>query len=180
MKTKVALSVIAGLAFSATAFASTPASYDTKFNVSANVPDSAHITDPDGKPVTEVDVVLVASPSGKMEATVGDLYLWNNDVNKLDVSLILDDAGVGAGAPFTLKSTQGGTLNKMTYSIETIDSAGTKKFATSGASQDYTLTANGTHGEHEVAFHFISDEDYDKLGQGHYTGVVYANVNAKA
>ncbi len=43
MKTKTMLSVLAGLVMSASAMASTPASYDTKFNVSANVPDSATI-----------------------------------------------------------------------------------------------------------------------------------------
>ncbi|QKJ88637.1 hypothetical protein PMPD1_3723 [Paramixta manurensis] len=180
MKTKVALSVLAGLAFSASALADTPASYDTKFNVSANVPDSAHITDPSGKPITDLDVVLTPAASGFMEATTPVLKLWNNDVSKLEVTLIMDDSQAATGSNFTLYSTQGGALNDMTYKINAITSAGSKQFAASGATQDYTLVANGTHGELPITFNFVSDKQYTDLGQGNYTGVVYANVNAKA
>jgi hypothetical protein len=68
MKTQTMLSVLAGLVMSASAMASTPASYDTKFNVSANVPDSATITDPGGRPITDMDVELTPAASGYMEA----------------------------------------------------------------------------------------------------------------
>lgn len=43
MKVNV-LSAIVAIAISGSALAATPQSYDTKFNVSANVPDSAMIT----------------------------------------------------------------------------------------------------------------------------------------
>lgn len=178
MKTKVALSVLAGLVMSASALAATPQSYDTRFNVSANVPDSAMIVDPSGKPVTDVDVVLVPAASGYMEAQTDTLMLWNNDVTKLDVSLVMDDSQSATGDAFTLYSTQGGTLNSMTYKISTITSAGSQEFAKSGDSKDYALKANGTHGEMPVVFKFVSDKAYDALGQGNYTGVVYANVVA--
>ena len=179
MKTKVALSVLAGLVMSASALASTPQSYDTRFNVSANVPDSAKIIDPSGKPVTEVDVVLVAKESGYMEAETDTLKLWNNDVTKLDVSLVLDDSQSATGEAFTLYSTQGGTLNTMTYKISTVTTAGTQEFAKSGDSKNYALTAQGTtHADMPLRFRFVSDKTYDALGQGNYTGVVYANVVA--
>ncbi|NIH92223.1 hypothetical protein FHW31_003698 [Enterobacter asburiae] len=180
MKTKSAIAILTGLVLSASAMADTPASYDTKFNVSANVPDSAHITDPSGKPITDMDVVLTPAASGFMEATTDIVKLWNNDVNKLDVTLTLDDSQSATGGDFTLYSTEGGTLNSMTYKINAISSEGTKQFATSGSAQDYTLVANGTHGELPVKFHFVSNKAYTDLGQGNYTGVVYANVNAKA
>ena len=182
MKTKIVLSSLAVMMFSASALATTPASYDTKFNVSANVPDSAHIVTPDGKPVTDVDIELTANGlvGNKMEAKSPLLMLWNNDVNKLDVTLVMDDSQSATGGAFTLYSTQGGVLNSMTYKINTIDGTGTKSFATSGATQDYTLTANGTHGQLPLQWQFVSDADYTALGQGQYTGVVYANVNAKA
>lgn len=180
MKTKVALSVLAGLMFSASALAATPASYDTKFNVSANVPDSVHITDPSGRPVTDIDVVMTAAASGYMEAQTPPLKIWNNDVSKLDVTMVLDDGQAASGSAFTLYSTQGGTLNPMSYQIKTLTSAGFKTFATSGVSNDYTLVANGTtHSELPVVFQFVSDGKYDTLAQGNYTGVVYANVSTK-
>ncbi|AJQ98921.1 hypothetical protein M988_2330 [Hafnia paralvei ATCC 29927] len=179
MKTQTMLSVLAGLVMSASAMASTPASYDTKFNVSANVPDSATITDPGGRPITDMDVELTPAASGYMEAQTTALKLWNNDVTKLEVALTLDDSQSVTGDAFTLYSTQGGTLNDMTYKISTITAAGSQEFAASGDSKDYTLNANGTHGELPLMFKFVSDKKYDALGQGNYTGVVYANVNAK-
>ncbi|QHM73472.1 hypothetical protein [Mixta intestinalis] len=179
MKTKFMLSVLAGLVVSASAMASAPASYDTKFNVSANVPDSVKITDPDGRPVTEVDVVLEAAPSGKMEAEVRDLKLWSNNVADTAVQLVMDDAGVATGDAFTLVNTDGGTMKSMTYKINTvIEGADAQYFNNSGDSNDYTLTVNGTHAELPVAFQFTSIDNYDTLGQGLYTGVVYANVVA--
>jgi len=178
MKAKVLLAALIGTAISASAFAATPASYDTKFNVSANVPDSAMITDPSGVPVTDVDVELVPAASGKMEAETQLLKLWNNDVSGLDVSLTMDDSQAVTGDAFSLYSTQGGSLKNMTYTISTVTDAGTTDFATSGDTNDYTLNANGTHGELPVVFRFVSDADYTALGQGHYTGVVYANVVA--
>lgn len=180
MKTKTLLSIFVGMAVSASALASTPASYDTKFNVSANVPDSVLITDAGGVPVTEVDVVLTAAPSGYMEANTETLKLWNNDVSGLDVTLTMDDSQSSTGDAFTLYSSQGGVLNSMTYKISTITSAGEAQFAASGDSNDYTLVANGTHGELPVQFKFVSDSLYKDLGKGNYTGVVYANVVAKA
>jgi len=177
MKTKVALSVLLALAFSGSVLANTPASYDTKFNVSANVPDSAHITDPSGKPVTDLDVVLTPADSGKMEAMTGPLKLWNNDVSKLEVSLIMDDAQSATGSAFTLYSD---TMVPMQYAIEASSNGLSKSFPTSGSTQDYTLNADGTHGELPIRFKFVSTKDYTDLGQGNYTGVVYANVNAKA
>jgi hypothetical protein len=179
MKTKFMLSVLAGLVVSASAMASTPASYDTKFNVSANVPDSVKITDPDGRPVTEVDVVLEAAPSGKMEAEVRDLKLWSNNVADTSVELVMDDAGMATGEAFTLFNTDGGTMKSLAYKIATATTAGPQEFVNSGDSNDYTLTVNGTHAELPVAFQFTSIADYDTLGQGLYTGVVYANVVAK-
>lgn len=178
MKAKV-LSAIVAMAISASALAITPPSYDTKFNVSANVPDGAMITDPGGRPITDLDVVLTPAASGKMEAQTEQLSLWNNDVSKLDVSLTLDDSSVATGGAFTLSSTQGDVLNKMTYQISTITASGAQLFAKSGDTNDFTLTANGTHGEMPVVFKFVSDEDYNAIGQGNYTGVVYANVVAK-
>lgn len=182
MKQKVlALSIITGLVFSASALATTPGSYDTKFNVSANVPEGAYIADASGKPITDVDVELTPAASGKMETTTQLMKLWNNDVNKLEVTLIMDDSQAGTGDKFTLYTGgESDTLGSMTYQISTVSSAGTKAFAASGDTQDYTLTANGTHGELPVKFKFVSDKNYTDLGQGNYTGVVYANLNAKA
>lgn len=181
MKHKVALTVLATLLVSASALATQPAQYDTKFNVSANVPDGAMITNPDGTPVTDVDIELVANgASKKMEAHSPELYLWNNDVTKLDVSLILDDQTAPTGSKFTLTSVQGGSLQKMTYNISTLTSGPKQSFVNSGDSKDFKLKANGTHGEMPVVFHFVSDADYNTLGQGNYKGVVFANVNAKA
>ena len=179
MKTKFILSVLSGLLFSASALAATPVSYDTKFNVSANVPDSAKITDPSGRPITDIDIMLRPAASGKMEAETSALKLWNNDVEKLEVQLTLDDSQTASGAPFTLYSTQSGKLDEMTYKIATVTSAGSQLFSTSGETKSYTLSANGTHGELPVVFKFVSDKNYDVLGQGLYTGVVYANVVAK-
>lgn len=178
MKAKILLSAVIASALSASAFAATPASYDTKFNVSANVPDSAMITDPSGKPVTDLDVELIPAASGKMEAETQLLKLWNNDVTGTDVSLTMDDSQSATGDAFTLYSTQGGSLHSLTYQISTISESGTQSFATSGDTMDYALTANGTHAELPVVFKFVSDADYNTLGQGHYTGVVYANVVA--
>lgn len=180
MKTQVALSVLAGLVFSASALADTPASYDTKINVSANVPDSAHITDASGKPITDLDVVLKPASSGFMEATTPVLKLWNNDVEGRDVSLIIDDSQAANGGSFILYSRQGGVLNSMTYRIDTMTTAGTTRYTTSGQSEDFALVANGTHSELPITFNFISDARYADLGQGNYTGVIYANVNARA
>lgn len=179
MKTKFILSAFAGLVLSASALAATPASYDTKFNVSANVPDSAKITDPSGRPITDIDVMLRPAASGKMEAETQALKLWNNDVQKLTVLLTLDDSQAATGAPFKLYSTQNGKLDEMTYQITTLTSAGSQVFTTSGQSREYTLGANGTHGELPVVFKFISNQNYDALGQGLYSGVVYANVVVK-
>lgn len=179
MKTKNMLFVTAGLLMSASTIAATPASYDTKFNVSANVPDSATITDPSGRPITDMDVELTPAASGYMEAQTKLLKLWNNDVAKLQIALTLDDSQSVKGDAFTLYSTQGDKLNDMAYKISTVTAAGSKDFSTSGDSNDYTLIANGTHGELPVMFKFVSNKKYDALGQGSYTGVVYANVNAK-
>jgi hypothetical protein len=179
MKAKIAVSVLAGLMMSASALAATPQSYDTRFNVSANVPDSAMITDPSGRPVTDLDVELIPAASGRMEAQTIALKLWNNDVASLDVALTMDDSQSATGDSFMLYSTQGGTLNSMSYKVSTVTSAGTQEFAMSGDSQDYSLVANGTHGELPVVFRFVSDKNYDELGQGNYTGVVYANLVAK-
>lgn len=179
MKNKIAISALA-LLVSASAFAVTPAKYDTKFNVSANVPEGAYITSPDGTPVTDVDIELIANAaSGKMEAMSPELALWNNDATKLDVSLVMDDATVATGNKFSLTSTQDGRLQKMTYSISTLTNGPQQTFTNSGDSKDFALTANGAHGELPIIFHFVSDADYKALGQGYYTGVVYANVNAK-
>ena len=179
MKTTLILSAIAGLALSTSALAATPTSYDTKFNVSANVPDSVKITDPSGRPITDLDVALVPAPSGKMEAETTALKLWNNDVKKLDVSLTLDDSQSATGDAFTLYTTQGGKLDTLTYKISTFTTTGSQLFSASGETKDFTLSANGTHGELPVVFKFVSDKNYDALGQGQYTGVVYANVVAK-
>lgn len=179
MKTKILISALAALAMSTSALATTPQSYDTRFNVSANVPDGVMITDPSGKPVTDFDVALVPAASGRMEAQTIALKLWNNDVTKLEIGLTLDDSQSAAGDAFTLYSAQGNTLNTLNYKISTITNAGTKEFAVSGDAFDYTLQANGTHGELPVIFKFVSDKNYSELGQGNYTGVVYANVVAK-
>lgn len=180
MKTKIALSILSGLVMSVSALAATPDTYDTRFNVSANVPDSAMITDPSGKPVTDLDVEMIPAASGRMEAQTVALKLWNNDVTKLDVALTMDDSQSATGDAFTLYSTQGGTLNSMSYKVSTVTSAGTQEFANSGETYDYSLVANGTHGELPVFFKFVSDKNYDELGQGNYTGVVYANLAAKS
>lgn len=177
MKIKVVLS-LAGLLVSASALAATPQSYDTRFNVSANVPDGAMITDPSGRPVTDLDVELVPAASGRMEAQTSALKLWNNDVTQLNVRLTLDDSQSASNAPFTLYSTQGGTMNEMTYKITSITSAGSHEFTNSGGEADYTLMANAGHGELPVVFKFVSDKEYQSLGQGNYSGVVYANVVA--
>ncbi|MFI8416072.1 hypothetical protein ACQKDS_06355 [Serratia sp. NPDC078593] len=179
MKTKVIITALAGLLVSASSLAASPANYDTKFNVSANVPDSAKITDPSGRPITDMDVELVPAASGKMEAQTAALKLWNNDVNKLDIALTLDDSQSATGGAFTLYSTGGGKLSDLTYKISAVTGNGSQEFATSGESKDFSLVANGTHGELPVAFKFVSDKKYDELGQGMYTGVVYANVVAK-
>ena len=176
---KLILTTLAGLSLSASALAATPASYDMKFNVSANVPDSAKITDPSGRPITNMDVELVPAASGKMEAETQALKLWNNDVDKLSVMLTLDDSQSSTGSAFKLYSTQSGKLSEMTYKVSTFTSAGSQLFSTSGESKEYTLAANGTHGELPVVFKFVSDQNYDALGQGLYTGVVYANLVVK-
>lgn len=179
-KQKIAFAVLAAFMVSGSAFATQPASYDTKFNVSANVPEGAIITGPDGTPITDVDIELVANGSSKkMEALSPELYLWNNDVSKLDVSLVMDDKTAPTGSQFSLTSTQDGRLQKMTYSINTITTGPQQTFTNSGDSKDFTLAPNGSHGELPIVFHFVSDADYNAIGQGHYTGVVYANVNAK-
>ncbi|HBN0576922.1 TPA: hypothetical protein L1N21_000995 [Escherichia coli] len=178
MKVNV-LSAIVAIAISGSALAATPQSYDTKFNVSANVPDSAMIIGPGGRPITDLDVVLTPAASGKMEAQTEQLSLWNNDVNSPEVSLTLDDSSVADGGAFTLSSTQGDVLNTMTYKISTVTADGAQEFAQSGDSKDYTLKANGTHAEMPVVFKFVSDADYSTIGQGNYSGVVYANVVAK-
>ncbi|MFU9139088.1 hypothetical protein [Erwinia tasmaniensis] len=176
---KKTVSILATLIFSTSAFAATPGKYDTKFNISANVPDSANITDPSGRPITDMDIVMKPAASGKMEADTPPLKLWNNDVNKLEVGLTLDDSNSANGDAFTLFSTQGEELNSMTYKIVTLTSAGNQVFATSGTTKDYNLVANNTHGELPINFRLISDKDYDQLGQGMYKGTVYANVVAK-
>lgn len=176
---KKTLTVLAALGFSASSMAVTPESYDTKFNVSANVPDSAVITDPSGRPVTNLNVEMVPAPSGNMEALVPALKLWNNDLTKLEIALTLDDGNSAKGDAFTLMSTNGDVLNSMTYKIRSITSNGSKTFESSGDTYDYTLAANGKHGELPISFRFISNEPYSNIGQGAYTGTVYANVVAK-
>ena len=182
MKSKIVIVLpsLAALIMSASALAVTPQSYDTRFNVSANVPDGAMITDPSGKPLTDLDVELVPAASGFMEAQTAVVKLWNNDVEKLEVSLTLDDSQSASGDAFTLYSSQGGALNSMTYKISAITGDGTNIYDTSGKSYDFTLKANGTHGELPITFKFVSDKNYTDLGQGNYSGLVYANVVAKA
>ncbi|GLR07776.1 hypothetical protein COO59_10185 [Mixta theicola] len=179
MKTKFILSAMTGLALSASALAATPVSYDTKFNVSANVPDSAKITDPSGRPITDMDITMTPAASGKMEAETSALKLWNNDVEKLEVLLTLDDSQAATGDAFRLYSTQGGKLDEMNYKISTFTNTGSQVFSASGDTKNYTLGANGTHGELPIVFKFVSDKNYDALGHGLYTGVVYANVVVK-
>lgn len=176
---KKTVSVLAALMFSTSALAAAPEKYDTKFNISANVPDSANITDPSGRPITDMDVVMKPAASGKMEVETPPLKLWNNDVQKLEVGLTLDDSNSANGDAFTLFSNQGEALNSMTYKIVTLTSTGSQVFATSGTTKDYSLVANKTHGELPIIFRLVSDKDYDQLGQGMYKGTVYANVVAK-
>ncbi|KGA32968.1 hypothetical protein [Pectobacterium odoriferum] len=179
MKTKLLMTAMAGLLASSAAFAATPGSYDTKFNVSANVPDSARITDPSGRPVTELDVVLEPAPSGKMEAQTVPLKLWNNNVSNLDISLKLDDSQSADGSKFTLYGTDGNTLSSLTYQINTITEAGAQNYVNSGESKVFSLkAASANHAELPIVFKFVSDNEYEKLGTGKYTGVVYANVTA--
>lgn len=173
------LAAIATLLLPLAVTAATPGKYDTKFNVTANVPDSAMITDPGGRPVTDMLVELTPAASGKMEAQTTALRLWNNDVSKLEMSLTLDDGNAATGGAFNLTSTQGDVLNDLTYKITTISANGNQEFANSGDTKDYTLLPNGSHGELPVFFRFVSDRNYDQLGQGSYSGTVYANVVAK-
>lgn len=184
---KFTISLLATLAMSASALAATPASYDTKFNVSANIPDDAKITDPGGMPITNMDIEMVPAASGKMEGSSPMLKLWNNGIDKLNVSLILDDSQASTGEAFTLYSTQGGTLSDMSYQVSTITSdsdngAKAKKFTNSGDTLDYTLKASADqkHGELPLVFKFVSTKNYSELSQGHYTGVVYANLVVKS
>lgn len=176
---KKTVTVLGAMVFSASALAAAPASYDTKFNVSANVPDSAMITDAGGRPISDINVEMVAAASGRMEATVPALKLWNNDPQKLEVTLTLHDGNVSDNQPFNLFSTQGDVLNSMTYEIHAITSGAPKKFPTSGSNNDFTLLSTGSHGELPVVFRFVSNEEYKDLGQGHYSGTVYANLSAK-
>lgn len=177
---KIALALLTVLA-SASVLAVTPANYDSKFNVSANVPEGAFISDPNGNPVTDVDIELTVNPqTNKMDALSPELALWNNDSSKLEVSLIMDDAIVATGNQFSLTSTQNNRLQKMTYNISTITASGVpQKFVNSGDSKDFTLTANDKVASMPIVFKFESDAEYKALGQGYYKGVVYANVNVK-
>lgn len=180
MKIKIVLPALAALILSASALAATPENYDTRFNVSAKVPDGSMITDPGGKPISDLDVVLLPAASGRMEAQTIALKLWNNDVTKLSVALTLDDSQSGTGDEFRLYSTQSGKLDEMTYKINAITSTASKEYAKSGDSSDFTLLENGSHGELPVMFKFVSDKKYSELGQGNYSGLVYANVAAKS
>lgn len=186
MKIKQLALVVAGMAFSTAVLATTPANYDTRFNVSAQVPDSVLITDPDGNPVTELDVRLTPNGSGHADSQTSmsadtqnlkSLRLWSNSSSDTAVKLTLDDSNVATGSAFTLNSTSGGQLNKMTYKVSTIESGAAKKtFTNSGETKNYTLAPVGTHAEKEVAFLFESTAAYNSYTEGAYGGIVYANV----
>ncbi|WPM84876.1 hypothetical protein QNH14_21865 [Apirhabdus apintestini] len=181
MKATFAIATLAGLVFSASALAVTPTSYDTKFNVSANVPDSTYISDGDGNPVTEVDVVLEAVSSGFMEAKTDTLFMRSND-KAANVTMTLDDSVQGKNEPFKLWSSDNG-LQEMSYKI-TANAGGSAAgalYAASGDVHDFTLAndAGKSYSQSPVIFHFVSDEKSVNLAQGNYKGVVYANVAAK-
>lgn len=180
MKNKYLLTGITALLMSATAFASVPGSYDTKFNISANVPDSATITDGSGRPITDLDSEMVPAPSGKMESATEVLKLWNNDKTKLAVTLKLDDSQAADNDPFTLYTSQGNSLSSLTYKVHVVSSGLNTVFTKSGESKPFMLVANGEHGELPVRFKFISDKAYKDLPQGHYSGVIYANLSVAA
>ncbi|QCT20898.1 hypothetical protein FEM41_15215 [Jejubacter calystegiae] len=180
MKLKSTIATLAGLVISASAMAATPSSYDTKFNVSANVPTGVYISDPDGNPVTEVDVVLTAQPSGFMEAVTDQLRLRNNDPTGVKVSMILDDSLASTGSPFALWSNAGGSLKSMKYTIQAMTTAASSAtFTNSGDSSDFTLSnVQSGFADEPVQFKFVSVDKSLDIAKGYYTGVVYANVNA--
>ena len=190
MKIKQLAFVVAGLAFSGAALSAPVTNFDTRFNVTAEVPDGVLITDPDGNPVTELDIRLTPGGSGHASATntmsadtlkVKSLRLWSNNVSDLKVKLTLDDQYASTGSPFQLNSTTGGQLNKIPFTVATIESGAAKQtFVNSGDSKNYNMTAVGSgatgHTEKEVAFVFESTSAYNTYAAGGYSGVVYANV----
>lgn len=177
---KIILPALAGLVISASALAVTPPKYDTKFNVSANVPDSVRLADENGNSITDMDVELVAK-GDKMEATTKRLMLWNNssDITKLNVQLTLDDSVKATGAPFNLSTINSSNkLDDMEYTITAITKGDPQEFSNSGDTKNYTLEAQTDHSSLPIAFRFVSVKDVKNLGEGHYSGIVYANLNA--
>ncbi|WP_159565995.1 hypothetical protein [Budvicia diplopodorum] len=188
MKIKHLALVVAGMTFSTAVLATTPANYDTRFNLSARVPDAVSITDPEGNPVADLDVRLTPNGSGHadlrttMSADTQNLQalrLWSNTVGATTtkVKLTLDDGNVSTGTAFALNSTSGGQLNKMSYKVSTIGAGAPKvNFTNSGEQKEYTLTTTGTHAEKDVAFVFESTAAHNTYAGGAYGGVVYATL----
>ncbi|AKJ41129.1 hypothetical protein [Pragia fontium] len=190
MKIKHLALVVAGLAFSSAALATKPANYDMRFNISAEVPDSVLITDPEGNPITELDIRLTPAGSSHAGSTqsmsadtqsIQSLRLWSNVITDTKVKLTLDDNDVATGSAFALTSNAGGQLNKMNFKVSALETDAAKyDFVNSGDNKDYTLTTVGAgdtgHAEKEIAFVFESTKAYTDYSAGGYSGVVYANV----
>ncbi|AKJ43171.1 hypothetical protein [Pragia fontium] len=184
MKIKILLPTLIGMTYAAAALAVSPGNYDTRFNISAQVPGSAMITTPEGTPITQLDIHLI--PSGSPYAapatlsadtvSIRPLRLWSNSSSDDKVRLTLDDGNSATGRPFTLNSSSGAQLNKMEYKISTIDHSGKKAFLYSGAQHDYILTRHVGYAEQEIAFVFESQRVHNAYKPGDYSGVVYANV----
>lgn len=176
--------LLAGLVLSAYAFATQPANYDTRFLLSAHVPESATITDAQGVPVTEIALSL--TPSGSQHAapatlsadtlTVKPLRIWSNSTEAERVRITIDDGQSATGQRFSLNGYGRNGPEKMEYTVSTVDDSGKKTFLYSGAQHDYTLTPMSTHAEKSIAFVFESSRAYGGYTPGNYSGIAYASV----
>lgn len=180
------LSGAASLMLVAASQATVPANYDTRFNITAQVPDSAFITDPQGTPVTEVDLRLI--PAGSQFAnpitlsadtlSFKPLRLWSNNASDNRVKITLDDGNSGTGSPFVLNSYTGSQLKPINYKITTVEGNERKVFTRSGAEHNYALVKQDSHAEKEIVFVVESLQAHNTYKPGAYSGVVYANVAA--
>lgn len=184
MKISLLISGVAGVLFSTAALATAPSHYDTRFNITAQVPDSAFITDPQGTPVTEIDLRLIPAGSSYARSTalsadtlsVKQLRLWSNSRDDNRVKITLDDENSATGSPFALNSSSGSRSEQMNYKVTTIAGAERKEFLRSGAENSYVLTKRQNHAEKEIVFMVESRQAHNSYQPGNYSGVIYANV----
>ena len=184
MTIRTLIAGVTGVLFSTAALATAPSHYDTRFNITAEVPDSAFITDPQGTPVTEIDLRLIPAGSHYARSTalsadtlgVKPLRLWSNNSGDNRVKITLDDGNSANGAPFVLNSSSGSRLEQMNYKVSTIEGAERKEFLRSGADNSYVLTKQQNHAEKEIVFVVESRQAHNTYQPGSYGGVVYANV----